>query len=811
MNIETPLDLFVLAAEDEVASNIFLNKILKKYVKNFFVAEDGVEALEYFKANKDKIDVVITDVSMPNMDGLELTSRIREIDQEIPVILQTAFDDKQILLRAIELGIYQHLLKPINIKNLEIILNNIYKNKQIQLEYQKNIEYNNILSKALQESISLVAILNKDNTVEFVNTSFAKFLNRTIENLVGTSLIEYAFDARTPDDFDKFIRSVDNHLPYQGEILFSTSLTDPFWATITYTPFFNEIGEHTYSIAILDDITNKKLKEDQLIKGNVVLDKLIKERTAELEAINQALNDEIAKRIQYELELTEAKDFAEKANESKSIFLAKVSHELRTPMNGILGISSILKNMNLDDKTKKFIDTIYSSSENLLSIINDLLDFSKIKMGKFEAVKVEFDFYEEIDETMLLLEQIAINKKLSFFYRVDETIPKTLFGDAGKLKQLITNIVGNSIKFTKEGFVNIEIKRIDETDNNVKIEFVVQDSGIGIPDNKRNWIFESFMQLEPLMTRNYGGTGLGLSISKEIVDLMSGTIFFESKLGSGTTFYFSVVLDKNNAETSNSKMDKIEIHSNELLKEIELQNTIKYILYADPNKDNQKQFEKILSNSGITTFLVETGRDAIDFFSLRPTDIVFINTKIEQTNIIDTIVEIRKNEVDFSKHTPIIAINNPNNPFDKESAYNYGIDNYLELPINIKQLMNLLNEISDQQKNQLFEFDLKEIVNTQSKDIILKVIEHFSHTYKPLIFDLEQAIEKNEYKSIFEASNKIRYALSGFGVLRTIGLATKISKKALLMDSTNIDILFNALKWEVDQIAKQISEINLKK
>ncbi len=808
MNVESPMDLFILAAEDEIASNIFLKKTLKRYVNNFFVAEDGLQAWAYFQENKDKIDVVITDINMPNMDGLSLAEKIRELNREIPIVLQTAFDDKQILLKAIELGVYQHLLKPINIKNLEIILENIYKNKQICIEHKKNIEYNNILSKALQESISLVAIINKDNKIQFVNKSLSKFLNQQPDQIIGTYLTDYAFDARTPDDFNNFINSVDNHQPYQGEILFSSSLTDPFWATITYTPFFDENGDHSYSIVILDDITNKKLHEDQLIKLNTVLDKLVKKRTAELEATNQALNEEIAKRIQYELELTEAKDFAEKANEAKSIFLAKVSHELRTPMNGILGISSILKNMNFDDKTKKFIDTIYSSSENLLSIINDLLDFSKIKMGKFEAVKVAFDFYNEIDETLTLLEQIALNKNLSFFYRIDETIPKLLFGDAGKLKQLITNIAGNAIKFTKEGFVNIEIKRVDETDDNVKIEFVVQDSGIGIPENKKNWIFESFMQLEPLMTRNYGGTGLGLSISKEIVDLMQGTIFFESKLGSGTTFFFSVVLDKNSQSDLPEQNLTIELPSAELINQLEMQNSIRFILYADSNKQNQTQLANLLSSSGITIYSVDSGREAIDFYSLKPSDIVLINTQIEQTNIIDTTVEIRKKEVDFNKHTPIIAVNNFNSTFDIESAYTYGIDYYIDIPFNANQVMNLLNEISLKFKNQLFDFDIKEIINTNSKEIIFKVIEHFSQMYQPLLSDLEKSIELEDYKSIFEASDKIRHSLSGFGVLRTVGLATKISKKAIQKDMSNVDVLFNALRWEVEQIAKQIKEIN---
>ena len=163
--------------------------------------------------------------------------------------------------------------------------------------------------------------------------------------------------------------------------------------------------------------------------------------------------------------------------------------------------------------------------------------------------------------------------------------------------------------------------------------------------------------------------------------------------------------------------------------------------------------------------------------------------------------------MDFNKHTPIIAVNSANNPFNKESAYNYGVDYFLELPFDINQLLILLNEISSQLTNQLFELDLKEIINNNSKEIIHKVIEHFSEVYQPLIVDLQKAIDMEDYKSIFEASNKIRYALSGFGVLRTIGLATKISKKALQKDLNNIDILFNALKWEVEQIAKQIKEL----
>lgn len=392
-----PLNLNLLVAEDEVASSLYLKTILSKYVSgNVVMAQDGQIAWEYFQKNRDTIDVVITDINMPNVDGIDLSKMIREVDIKIPIVFTTALDNNSFLKIAIELGVYQYIIKPVKSNNIEQVLLEIYDRKIKEIQFNQQYEYNKILSRALEESISMIMILDNNNVIQFVTKSFREFLRTAQDKFIGKKITDFVFDAQNPEEFQRFIDSVENYQNYSGEILFITSLGEPFWSSITHTPFFNENNEYIYAVDIVEDITAKKLSQEQLRKSKEMLESIVERRTQELIEVNNQLREEINRRKKYELELSEAKDYAEKANEAKSIFLAKVSHELRTPINEILGISSIMKDMKLEAKATKFVDIINISAENLLSIINDLLDFSKIKSGKFSLAKSPFNFIEEI-------------------------------------------------------------------------------------------------------------------------------------------------------------------------------------------------------------------------------------------------------------------------------------------------------------------------------------------------------------------------------------------------------------------------------
>jgi signal transduction histidine kinase/CheY-like chemotaxis protein len=379
----------------------------------------------------------------------------------------------------------------------------------------------------------------------------------------------------------------------------------------------------------------------------------------------------------YKLKL--ALEQAEKLSKAKDDFLSNMSHELRTPLNATMGFVDFLSKTKLETDQREAIEIIQSSCDLLLTLINDILDISKLESGKIILNFSPFELKSSIEEVHVLLNQKAKENLNSFSMKYDSRIPKLLIGDSVRLKQILINLISNSIKFTKNGKIKTKIKLLEETEYNVKLKFSVKDTGIGIPAEKLQEIFERFVQADKQTSIKYGGTGLGLSISKNLVELFQGKLKVKSKVGIGSTFYFEITLDKFRHEEKNLNSTEVEDFS-------EIENC--RILICEDNMVNIFLLKKIFNNLSIQTEYAYNAKIAIEILKENKNfDLILMDINMPEINGIETTKIIRK---DLNLKMPIIGFTANNSQSEREKCIECGMNDYITKTFLADQLINII-------------------------------------------------------------------------------------------------------------------------
>ncbi|PWK78672.1 PAS domain S-box-containing protein [Mucilaginibacter oryzae] len=629
----TPVNILIV--DDREENIIALEALLKRDDIRMFSTTSPNEALKI--AWDTNIAIALIDVQMPEMDGFELVEMLKSNPRtkDILVIFVTAISkEAKYAVKGLGTGAVDYLYKPLDPYITSAKVDSFVQLARNQADIrQKNEELQNYALVVKNSADIITSVDAQSLRIIDINPTIEKIMGFRASELTGKSIVDLAIEEHRFDFRKKLGEIIKDNLQFAiFEFKFETFDKRLIWVECR-AAYRNKV-----IFINISDISPQKSFQEQLIKS---------------------------------------KENAEHSKKVKETFLANMSHELRTPVNGIIGISALLRKTELNEQQLGMLDLLDTSSKSLLGVINDVLDISKIEAGKFSIVRTASNVYDVVKSVFNLLKFKADENNIEFLLEIEEEVPQYLMIDSLRLNQILMNLLSNALKFTERGYVKLRVIVLQKHLDKVKIKFSVEDTGIGIPADRLNSIFDSFEQAEDDTSNKYGGTGLGLTIVKKLAELKGGELTVSSQAGRGSTFNFTCwyTIAAKPKEKPAERGDRILAPFNHIR-----------VLVAEDNMVNQFMLSKILKDWRVEVDMVDNGRKVIDRLNSKSYDIILMDTHMPEMNGYQAAKAIRVDFEEPKRSIPIISLSAASYDHEQQEAIAAGMNEVLSKPFMPYQL-----------------------------------------------------------------------------------------------------------------------------